>query len=91
MIAISSAVPLLHQASAEVRSGSGTELFEGRAFQTVEIALTERRLLKNMLRHFKRRDGLVDQEATIRDDLIQRLPHNGDRVMNTMWGSAGEI
>ena len=32
-----------------------------------------------MLRYFKRRDRLSDQEATIRDDFVQRLPHDGDR------------
>ena len=31
------------------------------------------------LRHFERGDGLPDQEATIRDDLVQRLPHDGNR------------
>ena len=35
--------------------------------------------MKDVLRHFERGDGLPDQEATIRDDLVQRLPHNGDR------------
>src|SRR5260370_25233491 len=79
MIAISAAVPLLHQPSAEVRSGSSTQFLKCRAFQTVEVALAQRRLLKDMLRHFKRRDGLADQEASIRNNFVQRLPHDGDR------------
>jgi hypothetical protein len=36
-------------------SGSGTQLLECRAFQTVEVAFARRCLLKNMLRHFQRR------------------------------------
>jgi len=32
-----------------------------------------------MLRNFKRRYRLPGYEATIRDDLVQRLPHDGDR------------
>ena len=60
-------------------SGSGTQLLECGAFQTVEVAFARRRLLKNMLRHFKWRDGLSDQEAAIRYDLVQRLAHDGDR------------
>ena len=60
-------------------SGSGTQPFECGAFQTVEVAFARCRLLKDMLRHFKRRDGLADSEATIRDDLVQRLPHDGYR------------
>jgi hypothetical protein len=39
---------------------SSTELLERRAFQTVEVAFTGRRLLKDMLRHFKRRDRFSD-------------------------------
>src|SRR5260370_38030764 len=38
------------------------ELFEGRAFQTVEVAYPGSSLLKNMLRHFKRRDRLSHQK-----------------------------
>jgi hypothetical protein len=41
-------------------SGSGTQLLECRAFQTVEVAFARRRLLKNMLRHFQRRYRLSD-------------------------------
>jgi hypothetical protein len=41
-------------------SGSGTQFLECRGFQTVEVAFAGRRLLKDMLRHFKRRDGLAD-------------------------------
>ena len=41
-------------------SGSGTQPFECGAFQTVEVAFARCRLLKDMLRHFKRRDGLAD-------------------------------
>jgi hypothetical protein len=47
MIAISSVVPLLHQASAEVRSGS--QFLKCRTFQTVEVAHAQRRLLKDTL------------------------------------------
>ena len=60
-------------------SGSGTQSLECRAFQPVEVALARRRLLKDMLRHFQRRDGPSDQEPTIRDDLVQCLPQNRDR------------
>src|SRR6202035_1262883 len=60
-------------------SGSDTKLFECRTFQTVEVAFAGSRLLKNMLRDFQRRDRLADHEASIRDDLVQCLPHNGDR------------
>ena len=59
--------------------GGGTQFLECRAFQTAEVAFAGRRLLKDVLRHFKRCDGLADQETTIRDDLIQCLSHNGDR------------
>ena len=45
----------------------------------VEVAYAGRRLLKDMLRYFKRRDGLADPEPSIRDNLIQRLPHDRDR------------
>ena len=45
----------------------------------VEVAYARCRLLKNMLRHFKRRDGFADQETMIRNNFVQRLPHNGDR------------
>ena len=60
-------------------SGSGTQFLECGGFQTVEVAYAGRRLLKDMLRYFKRRDGLADHEASIRDNLIQRLPHDRDR------------
>jgi len=56
-----------------------SELLECRALETVEVAFAGSGLLKDMLRHFKRCDGLSGQEATIRDDLIQRLPHEGNR------------
>jgi len=36
-------------------SGSGNQLLECRAFQTVEVTFAGRRLLKDMLGHFKRR------------------------------------
>ena len=45
----------------------------------VDVAYARCRLLKNMLRHFKRRDGFADQETMIRNNFVQRLPHNGDR------------
>jgi hypothetical protein len=60
-------------------SGSGTQFLECRGFQTVEVAYTGCRLLKDMLCHFQRRDGLADPESSIRDDRIQRLPHDGNR------------
>jgi hypothetical protein len=63
----------------QLASGSGTKLLECRTFQTVEVTFAGSRLLKNMLRHFQRRDGLADHEASIRDNFVQRLPHNGDR------------
>jgi hypothetical protein len=59
-------------------SGSGTKFLKCRAFQPVKVAYAGGRLLKDVLRHFERRDGLPDQEATIRDYLVQRLPHYGD-------------
>jgi hypothetical protein len=31
-----------------------------------------------MLRYLKRRDGLADQETTIRNNFVHRLPHDGD-------------
>jgi hypothetical protein len=43
---------------------------EGRARQTPPA--------QGYLRHFQRRDGLAGQEATNRDDLVQRLPQNRD-------------
>jgi hypothetical protein len=52
---------------------------ECRAFQTVEVAFPGGCLPKDMLRYFKRRDRLSDQEATIRDYFVQRLSHDGDR------------
>jgi hypothetical protein len=79
MIAISFAVPLLHQASEEVRSGSGNQFLKCRGFQTVEVAHAQRRLLKNVLRHFERCDRLADQEASIRYNFVQCPSHNGDR------------
>jgi hypothetical protein len=45
----------------------------------VEVAYPRCRLLKNMLRHFKRRDGFAGQETMIRNNFVQRLPHNSDR------------
>ena len=54
-------------------------LLEYRSFQPVEVAFAGSCLLKDVLRHFQRRSGLADQEAPIRDDLVQCLPHNGDR------------
>ena len=56
-------------------SGSGTQLVECRTFQTAEVALARRSLLKNVLRNFQRRDRLSDQKPTICDDLAQRLSH----------------
>ena len=41
-------------------SGSRTQFLECRAFQTVEVAFAGGRLLKDVLRHFKRRDGFSD-------------------------------
>ena len=41
--------------------------------------MARRCLLKNMLRHFQRRYRLPTKEATIRDNLVQRLPHDNDR------------
>jgi hypothetical protein len=61
-----------------VASGSGSQLLECGTFQTVEVAFAGRRLRKDMFRHFKRRYRLSHQEATIRDDLVQCLPHDGD-------------
>ena len=39
-----------------LRQSIGNELIECRAFQTVEVLHAQRRLLKNMLGYFKRRD-----------------------------------
>ena len=41
-------------------SGSGTQLLECRAFQTVEVTFARRRLPKNMVRHVQRRYRLSD-------------------------------
>ena len=41
-------------------SGSSAQFLECRAFKTVEVAFAGRRLLKNMLSHFKRRYRLSD-------------------------------
>jgi hypothetical protein len=49
-----------------------------RAPQTVEVAFAGGRLLKDMLRHFKLEKDM-SQKAAIRDDLIQRVPHDGHR------------
>src|SRR5512135_1860877 len=57
-------------------SGRGTQFLEGRAFQTVEVAFSRSRLAKNVLRYFKPRHRLPNQEASIRNDLIQRLAHD---------------
>ena len=60
-------------------SGSRAQLLECRIFQSVEVAYARRRLLKDMLRHFKPSDRLSRREAMIADDLVQRLPHDGNR------------
>jgi hypothetical protein len=69
----------LVQLARRLPSGIGTKFLKRRAFQPVKVAYAGGRLLKDMLRHFQRRDGLADQEPTIRDDLVQRLPQNRDR------------
>jgi hypothetical protein len=66
-------------------SGSGPKLLECRAFQTVEVAFAGGSLLKNVLRHFQRRDRLVDHEASIRNNFVQRLPHHGDRDASNFY------
>jgi hypothetical protein len=63
----------------QLASGSDTKLLECRTFRPVEVTFAGGCLLKDVLRHFQRRDGLADQEASIRNNLVQRLPHNGDR------------
>jgi hypothetical protein len=67
---------LLHGYS--VLSGGNTKLLECRTFQTAQVAFAGSRSLKNVLRHFQRRDGLTGQESSIRDNFVQRLPQKGD-------------
>jgi hypothetical protein len=44
----------------QLASGGCAKFLECRAFQTVKVALARRRLLKDMLRHLKRRDRFSD-------------------------------
>jgi len=67
------------RAAKERVSGGGTQLLKCRAFQPIEVAFAGGGLSKDMLRYFKRRDRVSDQEATIHDDFVQRPSHDGDR------------
>src|ERR1039458_4184237 len=49
--------------------GGGTQFLECRAFQTAEVAFAGRRLLKDMLCHFKRRDRFTCLEASMPDKI----------------------
>ncbi len=62
----------------QVLQAAALSFFKCGAFQTIEVPFARRRLVKNMLRHFQRSYRLSDQEPTIGDDLIQRLPHDSD-------------
>lgn len=68
----------LRAVAGPLASGGGTQFGKCRAFQTAKIAYSQRRLLKDMLRHFKLRDRLTDLEASVCNNFVQRLPHYGD-------------